>query len=230
MIFGEIPLDEAEGAILVHSVRAGKLTLKKGRRLSAEDMTALREAGHERIVAVRLEADDIGEDQAAAQLAGALAGPNLTLGRPFTGRCNLHAQAAGLLAIDKARLDRINLVSEAITVATLAPFDVVAPKDLAATVKIIPFAVPTRGSGALHRHCPRGRPAHPHCRLPQPAGCLDSDPPARPQGKHSRQDAGNHERAARVARRRAGKRSPLRPHRGGGHRRPSPMPRPAAPR
>ena len=44
--------------------------------------------------------------------------------------------------IDKARLDGINLVSEAITVATLAPFDVVAPKDLAATVKIIPFAVP----------------------------------------------------------------------------------------
>ena len=142
MIFGEIPLDEAEGAILVHSIRAGKLTLKKGRRLSAGDAAALREAGHERIVAVRLEAGDIGEDQAAAQLAEALAGPNLALGRPFTGRCNLHARAAGLLVIDKARLDRINLISEAITAATLAPFDVVAPKDLAATVKIIPFAVP----------------------------------------------------------------------------------------
>jgi molybdenum cofactor cytidylyltransferase len=141
MIFGEIPLDEAEGAILVHSVRAGKLTFRKGRRLSAEDATALRAAGHERIVAVRLEAGDVGEDQAAAQLAEALAGPNLALGRPFTGRCNLHSQTAGLLVIDKARLDRINLVSEAITAATLAPFDVVAPKDLAATVKIIPFAV-----------------------------------------------------------------------------------------
>ena len=41
MIFGEIPLDEAEGAILVHGVRAGKLTFKKGRRLSAEDVARL---------------------------------------------------------------------------------------------------------------------------------------------------------------------------------------------
>jgi molybdenum cofactor cytidylyltransferase len=142
MIFGEIPLEEAEGAILVHSVRAGRLTLKKGRLLSAADIAALREAGHGRIVAARLETGDLGEDQAAARLAEALAGPSLSLGRPFTGRCNLHARTAGLLVIDKARLDRINLVSEAITVATLAPFELVAPKDLAATVKIIPFAVP----------------------------------------------------------------------------------------
>ncbi len=142
MIFGEIPLEGAEGAILVHSLRAGKSTLKKGRRLSAADIAALREAGHGRIVAVRLEAGDVSEDQAAAQLAEVLAGPNLSRGQAFTGRCNLHTQAAGLLVIDKARLDRINLVSEAITVATLAPFDLVTPKDLAATVKIIPFAVP----------------------------------------------------------------------------------------
>ncbi len=142
MIFGEIPLDAAEGAILVHSVRAGKLTFKKGRQLSAADIAALRETGHGRVVAVRLEAGDVGEDKAASQLAEALAGPNLSRGQAFTGRCNLHAQAAGLLVIDKTRLDCINLVSEAITIATLAPFDVVAPKDLAATVKIIPFAVP----------------------------------------------------------------------------------------
>jgi molybdenum cofactor cytidylyltransferase len=142
MIFGEIPLKEAEGAILVHSLRAGKLTLKKGRRLSADDLAALRSAGHARIVAARLEPGDIGEDEAAAMLAEALAGPNLVLGRPFTGRCNLLAQVAGVLVVDKSRLDRINQVSEAITVATLAPFEVAAPKDLAATVKIIPFAVP----------------------------------------------------------------------------------------
>src|SRR5262245_12609104 len=142
MIFGEVPVGKAEGAILVHSLRAGKSILKKGRRLTADDVAALGAAGHRSIVAVRLEADDIGEDVAAARLAEALTGPNLSQGRAFTGRCNLNAAAAGLLVIDKARLDRINLVSEAITVATLAPFEPVASRELAATVKIIPFAVP----------------------------------------------------------------------------------------
>src|SRR5262245_37800886 len=142
MIFGEVPVEEAEGAILVHSLRAGKSVLKKGRRLSADDVAAIAAAGHRSIVAVRLEEGDIGEDAAAACLAGALAGPNLTQGRAFTGRCNLSAAAAGVLVVDKARLDRINLVSEAITVATLASFETVAPQELAATVKIIPFAVP----------------------------------------------------------------------------------------
>jgi len=142
MIFGELPLEEAEGAILVHSLRAGKSVLKKGRRLTAADVAALSAAGHRTIVAARLEADDIGEDAAAERLAEALAGPNLKLGRAFTGRCNLTAAAAGLLVIDRARLDRINLVSEAITVATLAPYEAVGPRELAATVKIIPFAVP----------------------------------------------------------------------------------------
>jgi molybdenum cofactor cytidylyltransferase len=141
MIFGELPLAEAEGAILVHSLRAGKLVLKKGRRLTAADVAALRDAGHRNVVAARLEAGDVGEDDAAGRLAAALAGPNLTVGRAFTGRCNLNAAAAGLLVLDRPRLDRINLVGEAITVATLAPFDQVAPRELAATVKIIPFAV-----------------------------------------------------------------------------------------
>jgi molybdenum cofactor cytidylyltransferase len=142
MIFGEGPVEEGEGAILVHSLRAGKSVLKKGRRLSADDVAALAAAGHRSIVAVRLEEGDIGEDAAAACLAEALAGPHLTQGRAFTGRCNLSAAAAGVLVVEKARLDRINLVSEAITVATLAPFETVAPQELAATVKIIPFAVP----------------------------------------------------------------------------------------
>jgi len=142
MIFGELPLAEAEGAILVHSLRVGKLVFKKGRHLTATDVAGLRAAGQVSVVAAQMEAGDVGEDAAAARLADALAGPHLSRGNAFTGRCNLTATTPGLLVIDKTRLDRINLVSEAITVATLAPFDRVAPKELAVTVKIIPFAVP----------------------------------------------------------------------------------------
>ena len=142
MIFAELPVLDAEGALLVHSVRAGKLALRKGRKLSADDVKALADAGRATVTVARLDPQDIGEDAAATRIAEALAGPNVALATAFTGRCNLLATAAGVLVVDRERLDSINLVDEAVTVATLAPYDVVQPREMAATVKIIPFAVP----------------------------------------------------------------------------------------
>jgi molybdenum cofactor cytidylyltransferase len=58
-----------------------------------------------------------------------------------TGRCNLYAAARGVLVLDHARLDALNLIDEAITVATLSPYAVVELRQMVATVKIIPYAV-----------------------------------------------------------------------------------------
>ena len=102
--------------------------------------------------------------------------------------------AAGLLVIDKERLDRINLVSEAITVATLAPFDIVAVKNLAATVKIIPFAVP---EADLERCLTIAQDRQPLIRIAafrSASRHTDPDPPARLERKRARQDPGDHER------------------------------------
>ena len=142
MIFGETPLDEADGAILAHSVKAAGLSFKKGRRLSAEDIAALAEAGIESLIAARLEPDDVHEDEAAAAIAAALCGAGLTASASFTGRCNLISEVRGVLTVDRDRLDRLNLIDEAVTVATLAPYDLIEPKQMAATIKIIPFSVP----------------------------------------------------------------------------------------
>ena len=141
MRFAQLPLDEAEGAILVHSVRTPGRTLKKGSVLSADDVARLRAAGLEAVTAARLEADDVGEDEAALAVARAAGGPGLGLGKAVTGRCNLYAESRGLAVIDRERLDRCNLVDEAVTIATIAPYDVVEPRDLVATVKIIPLSV-----------------------------------------------------------------------------------------
>jgi molybdenum cofactor cytidylyltransferase len=149
MIFADLPVAEAEGALLVHSVRIGKLSLRKSRVLSREDIEALAAAGRATVTVARLEPGDVGENEAAARLAQALAGDNITLAAPFTGRCNLLAGTAGLLVVDRARLDAINLIDEAVTVATLPPFDVLTPREMAATVKIIPFAV----AGAVLERC-----------------------------------------------------------------------------
>ena len=142
MIFAEMALAGAEGALLAHSVKLRGGTFKKGRRLSAADIAALAAGGQTSVMAVRLEADDVPEDEAAQAVAAAVAGDHLTVAAPFTGRANLMASAKGVLVVDQPRLDELNLLDEAITLATLPPFDLLAPGEMAATVKIIPFAVP----------------------------------------------------------------------------------------
>ncbi len=149
MIFGEIPVADAEGLILAHSVRLPKGAMKKGRILSREDIALLQSGGVAQVSGARLEADDIGEDDAALALAKALAGPGLALGTAFTGRCNLFASERGLTIPDSVRIDRINLIDEGMTVSTLAPYSQVEPGQMVATVKVIPFAL----SGTLVDQC-----------------------------------------------------------------------------
>jgi molybdenum cofactor cytidylyltransferase len=141
MKFGDTPLAQALGAILAHGVTAGARPFRKGRVLSEEDIVALQTAGIGSVVAARLEPGDVGEDEAAARIADHIAGQGLSATEAFTGRVNLFADAHGLAVYDAALLDRINRIDEAITVAALPPFTPVEPRQMVATVKIIPFAV-----------------------------------------------------------------------------------------
>lgn len=158
MIFGEISAAEAEGAILAHSVRMGAASFKKGRVLSAADVAAMKAAGIERVVAARLEPMDVPEDEAAAELARALAGSTLRAGAPFTGRANLFAEADGVLVYDPARLDAINLIDEALTAALLAPYETVTARQMIGTVKVIPFATPRAALAAAAALAREGGP------------------------------------------------------------------------
>jgi molybdenum cofactor cytidylyltransferase len=142
MRFGDVPVAEAAGAILAHSLRLGAAVLKKGRVLSPADIVLIAASGRDHIVAARLDPGDIREDEAATRIAAAAAGANIATAPAFTGRANLFAEAKGLLVVDKDRLDRLNSVDEAVTLGTLPPFAVVEPRQMVATVKIIPFAVP----------------------------------------------------------------------------------------
>ena len=56
MIFGDVPVAEAEGLILAHSVRLPGGAFKKGRVLSTEDIQALQAAKIETVSGARLEA------------------------------------------------------------------------------------------------------------------------------------------------------------------------------
>lgn len=155
MKFGAVAVSEAAGLIAAHTVRADGLVVHKGRPIGGEEARRLSEAGLDSVVAVSLEAGDVGEDEAASRLAARLAGTGLSLSPPFIGRCNLHAAVAGILMVERATVDAVNAVDEAITLATLPPFRPVVPGEMVATVKIIPYAVP---GAALDRACAVARP------------------------------------------------------------------------
>jgi molybdenum cofactor cytidylyltransferase len=142
MHFAEMPVAQAAGAILAHSVRHASGTFKKGRVLEPADIAALEASGVGRVFAARLEPGDVAEDTAAGTVAKALAGSGALAQAPFTGRANVHAASAGIALIDAARTRALNRLHESLTLATVAPFDIVEPRQMLATVKVIPFAVP----------------------------------------------------------------------------------------
>ena len=158
MKFGPASPADAIGGVTVHTLRQGSLVLKKGTTIGPAEVEALNKAGVKEIVVVRLEEGDVSEDVAAASIAQAVAGDGVNVERAFTGRANLFAAQAGVLVVDRAAVDRINGVDEAITFATLAAFKPVVEGEMIATVKLIPFgveaklrdaAVAVAGKGAL---------------------------------------------------------------------------------
>jgi molybdenum cofactor cytidylyltransferase len=141
MKFGPVPPAQALGATAVHTIRQGSLVLKKGTRITAAEVAALEQAGIAELTVARLEPGDVSEDVAAGEVAAAAAGEGVRVDRAFTGRCNLFAEQAGVLVVDKDPIDALNRVDEAITLATLPAYKPVVAGEMIATVKIIPFAV-----------------------------------------------------------------------------------------
>ena len=162
MKFGGVPVKESLGATSVHSIRQGDLVLKKGTRIGDKEIAALAAAGVKEIVVARLEPGDVSEDQAAAEIAAAVKGEGVRIDRAFTGRCNLFAERAGVLVVERDAIDRLNRVDEAVTFATLPAFKPVVEGEMIATVKIIPFAVP---SGARDKAVAEARRAAPVIRV-----------------------------------------------------------------
>ncbi|MCF3639031.1 molybdopterin-binding/glycosyltransferase family 2 protein [Rhizobium sp. TRM95111] len=141
MIYGDVLAGAAVGAILAHGVRADGLSLSKGHRLSEADCARLVAAGVASVVAVRLDAGDVDEDEAARRIAAEIDPAHLRFTPAATGRINLHATVNGLFVAERDVIDRFNRIDPAITIATLPDHSAVSAGDMVATIKIIPLAV-----------------------------------------------------------------------------------------
>jgi len=142
LIFGAVSTANAAGAVLAHAVQIAGERWPKGRVLSDGDVAAALAAGVATVVVARIGPGDVSENDAAATLAAALAGPGIIAAAAAHGRANLIAATDGLFRLDPRTVDAVNAVDEGITLGTLSPMTRVAAGEVVATVKLIPFAVP----------------------------------------------------------------------------------------
>lgn len=141
MMFGEVPLAEAEGAVLAHSVMLDGRRVPKGTLVDSALIATAAAAGLGQLWVARIEAGDVPEDTAATAIGAELAGAGVEARAAVHGRVNLHARHDGLLHLDAESIIDVNATSEAVGIATLPPNTPVRAGDLLATVKIIPFAL-----------------------------------------------------------------------------------------
>ena len=138
-----VPPEEAVGHILRHNLpdEQGRKALSKGHVIAETDLPRLHMLGIEALRVAILEPGDVPENEAAQRLARAVAGAGVHSTEAHAGRVNLLAVYPGPLTVDVVTLTAINSL-EGLTVATLPEHTLVQERQVLATIKIIPFAVP----------------------------------------------------------------------------------------
>ena len=116
----KIPLEEAVGLPLAHDLtevnpeekHKGR-AFKRGQIIQAADLEKLRQLGKDEIYILDLGPDQIHEDEAALLMARAFAGRYIGYEpEPREGKINFYAQKDGLLLVDTAKLQAVNLLAK----------------------------------------------------------------------------------------------------------------------
>jgi hypothetical protein len=140
-----IRLKEAVGTQLAHDIteiRPGEFkgpAFLKGHTVCDEDLCRLQRLGKNHLYVIDLAADEIHENEAAAILAGALAGEGIVWeNHPREGKINLHAAEDGLLQVNVQALAAFNLVDE-VMCATLHNHTLVQQGELVGGTRALPL-------------------------------------------------------------------------------------------
>lgn len=180
MKFGPVSVERAEGKILGHNIARpdGRRLLRKGKPITRNDLDALRGMGCRTVYVAEIEPGDVEEDAAARRVASAAAGEHIRLSGPASGRVNFLATHLGVLRVDAGRLARINACQD-ITFATLASHSAVRPRQIVATVKVIPYAAPEPVVSAAEAIASESGPLiHIDALAPRPVSLVFSGSPA----------------------------------------------------
>ena len=141
----KINLQDAVGTKLTHDIteiRPGEFkgpAFRKGHTVCNEDLCHFQKLGKNHLYEIDLAEDEIHEDQAAAILAGALAGDGIVWqDEPREGKIKLLAERDGLFAVNTAALAAFNMVEE-VMCATLHSHTLVRKGELVAATRAIPL-------------------------------------------------------------------------------------------
>ena len=140
---GRRPQAALVGSVLARDIRVVGQRWTKGRRLSESDLAAWAadpSLGVGPVTVIVLEEGDLHEDDAALQLAAAVAGSGLTGRGPSQSRVDLIAEHDGVLHVRVAALERLNRL-DPLEVFTRLDGSIVAAGDLVASVKVAPHVV-----------------------------------------------------------------------------------------
>jgi molybdenum cofactor synthesis domain-containing protein len=141
----KIKLQDAVGTKLAHDIteiRPGEFkgpAFRKGHTVCNEDLCHLQKLGKNHLYQIDLAEDEIHENQAAAILAGALAGDGIVWqDEPREGKIKLLAERDGLFAVNTSALAAFNMVDE-VMCATLHSHTLVRKGELVAATRAIPL-------------------------------------------------------------------------------------------
>lgn len=142
-----VKLEDAVGLKLAHDIteiRPGQFkgaAFHRGHTVCAEDICRLQRLGKNHLYVIELAEDEIHENEAAAILAGALAGEGIVWeDNPQEGKINLYAAQDGLLNVNLATLAAFNLVAE-VMCATLHRHTLVRRGEKVAATRAIPLVM-----------------------------------------------------------------------------------------
>ena len=143
----KIKLQDAVGTKLAHDIteiRPGEFkgpAFRKGHTVCNEDLCHLQKLGKNHLYLLDLAEDEIHEDQAAAILAGALAGDGIVWqDEPREGKIKLLAERDGLFTVNISALAAFNMVDE-VMCATLHSHTLVRKGELVAATRAIPLVM-----------------------------------------------------------------------------------------
>jgi hypothetical protein len=143
----KVELKDALGLELAHDIteiRPGEFkgpAFRKGHTVCDEDFCHLQKLGKNHLYVMDLEEDEIHENQAAALLAGSLAGEGVVWkNEPKEGKIGLFAASDGVLSVDTAALAAFNMVEE-VMCATLHNNTLVSRGEMVAATRAIPLVM-----------------------------------------------------------------------------------------
>ncbi len=146
-MINKVRVEEAIGMPLAHDITkvvpgsSKGPAFRRGHIVKTEDIPEFLRIGKEHVFVLDLEKGQVHEEEAALRIANAVMGEGLTHSLPSEGKVDLTTTSVGLIKIDVAALEKINMLDE-IAIATVHSNTVCKADMTVASMRITPLYIP----------------------------------------------------------------------------------------